>query len=115
MWGGWVLNRRGQVQTQNASLSEAAETVLGYDGHEYEIRRDDNTEGFWLYISRFSRNSSCGGRPLVRGRFYSAAETEAEAATEIFQYVIDHARFWNDQIVITNESYAREQNDWVLA
>ncbi len=106
-----VLNRHGEVQTQNASLREAAQTVLGYDGHEYEIRRGENNKGFWLYVSQFSRNSSCGGRPLVRGCCYSAADTEAEAETEIFQDVIDHASFWDDQTVMTDEAYAREQTE----
>jgi hypothetical protein len=104
-----VLNRHGQVQTQNASLTEAAQTVLGYDGHEYEIRPDENNKGFWLYVSQFSRNSSCGGRPLVRGRCYSAADMGAEAEAEIFQYVIDHADFWDNLTVMTDEAYAREQ------
>ena len=104
-----VLNRHGEVQTQNASLSEAAQTVLDYDGHEYEIRRGENNKGFWLYVSQFSRNSSCGGRPLVRSRCYSAADTEAEAETELFQYVIDHASFWDDLAAMTDEAYAREQ------
>ena len=106
-----VLNRHGEVQTQNASLSEAAQTVLGYDGHEYEIRRGENNKGFWLYVSQFSRNSSCGGRPLVRSCCYPAADTEAEAETEIFQHVINHASFWDGQTVMTDEAYAREQTE----
>jgi hypothetical protein len=39
-----------------------------------------------------------------RGRCYSAADTEAEAETEIFQDVIDHASFWDDQTVMTDEA-----------
>ena len=59
-----VLNRHGEVQTQNASLSEAAQTVLWHDGHDYEFRAD----GDWLelWVTPFSRNSQLGGRPLVR-------------------------------------------------
>ena len=48
-----VLNRHGEVQTQNASLSEAAQTVLWHDGHDYEFRAD----GYWLESTACSR---CG-------------------------------------------------------
>ncbi len=100
-----VLNRHGVIQCEHATLSKAARAVLQYDGHEYDIRRSGVTRGFWLYVSQFSRNSPCGGRPLVR-RHYVVADTEAEAKAKIFHYVIDHAEFWHGLTVLTDEAYA---------
>ena len=100
-----VLNRHGEVQTQNASLSEAAQTVLWHDGHDYEFRAD----GDWLelWVTPFSRNSQLGGRPLVRAADMRAplSSQKEMADDEIFSLVIDHASRWNDCSVMTDDDY----------
>ena len=104
-----VLNRHGDVQVEGASLSEAAQAVLGYDGHEYEIRKDEDGLGYTLWVSQFSRNSALGGRPLVRSAIYSSfnGQSEGDAEAEIFRKVIAHASSWDNQDVMTDESYAK--------
>lgn len=86
-----VYNSIGTPLAQNVDLNEAAETVMLYDGHEYDIRRGD---GEWvLYTSPYSRNSTLysGLRPTGIG---SVADDKTAATAEIYQQVISHADRW---------------------
>jgi hypothetical protein len=67
-------------------LADAADALMTYDGHEWEIREEGGA--FNLYTSQFSRNSPCGGRDLVRSVVSSYAADRAAAETEIFERVI---------------------------
>lgn len=60
-----VLNPQGEVLKSNASAKEAAEVVLGYDGHEWEIRPGHHNIGYTLFVSKFSRNSACYDSRLI--------------------------------------------------
>jgi hypothetical protein len=95
-----VLNHNGDVQAQGVDLEEAAHIVLTYDGHDYEIRRDEDG-GYSLFVSQFSLNSPFGGRPLARCVEYFKDEAE------IHQFVVDHATRWQDQTVMTDDDYAQ--------
>ena len=108
-----VIRQSGEVEIEGASLRDAAEAVLGYDGHEFEFRRD----GDWLelWVSRWSRNSTLGGRPLVRAADMFASlprelsdesPRRALAENEILGFVLDHADRWNGLTVMTDEAYA---------
>jgi hypothetical protein len=95
-----ILNHNGDIQAQGVDLAEAAHIVLTYDGHDYEIRRDEDG-GYSLYVSRFNLNSPSGGRPLVRCFEYFTNEAE------IYQFVVDHASKWQNQTVMTDEDFAQ--------
>jgi hypothetical protein len=95
-----VLNHNGDIQAQGVDLAEAAHIVLTYDGHDYDIRRDEDG-GCSLYVSKFSLNSPSGGGPLVRCVEYFKDEAE------IYQFVVDNATDWRNQMVMTNEDYAQ--------
>lgn len=95
-----VLNHNGDMQAQGVDLAEAAHIVLTYDGHDYDIRRDDDG-GYSLFVSKFSLNSPSGGRQLVRCVEYFKNETE------IYQFVVDNAARWQNQTVMTDEDYAQ--------
>jgi len=99
-----VLNHNGDIQAQGVDLAEAAHIVLTYDGHDYDIRRDEDG-GHALYVSQFSLNSPFGGRPLVRCVDYFKNEAE------IYQFVVDHATNWLNQMVMTDEDYAQMQQE----
>ena len=71
---------------------EAAQEVLGDDGHDYELRLDG--DAFQLFISRGSRNSAGGNRGLTMAYAHkrlirSYAETEEGAWAEIADQVIN--------------------------
>lgn len=115
-----VIRQSGEIEIEGVSLREAAEAVLGYDGHEFEFRRD----GDWLelWVSRWSRNSTLGGRSLVRAADMFASLPRAlsdesprrgEAEGQIFGFVIDHADRWSGLRVMTDEAYAAEQAEIV--
>jgi hypothetical protein len=86
-----VLCPDGSVLRRGLSAVDAAREILGYDGYDYDLRRDRC--GWQLYISRFSRCSPGGNGGMVeaeaRGKLiYSLAETEKEAWEEIARQVI---------------------------
>jgi hypothetical protein len=86
-----ILNHNGDIQAQGVDLAEAAHIVLTYDGHDYDIRRDEDG-GYSLFA---------GGRPLLRCIKYFKNEAE------IYQFVVDHATNWQNQTVMTDEDYAQ--------
>lgn len=67
-------------------LADAANAMMTYDGHEWDIREEDGA--YSLYTSQFSRNGPCGGRDLVRSVVFSYAADRATAEVEIFKRVI---------------------------
>lgn len=81
-----ISRANGSPLVLNVSTRDAAQTILTYDGHDYELRR----AGDWieLYVSQFSRNSPCGGRPLIRSTIAGASEDE------IYTKVVEHADYW---------------------
>lgn len=87
------------------SAVEAMHDVLTHDGHDYEIRlRDDG--GYDLFVTQFSRNSTLGGRPMVKSVISSYEADEAAATLEIAQKVI--TADWNHSPdVYTDEQYAQ--------
>ncbi len=108
-----VLNRNGEVIVEGASLTEAAREVLYYDGHDFEFRRRDGWLDLW--VTPFSRNSTLGGRPMVRAADMFApmpremsdeSPRRAEAEQEIYRMVIDHSDRWNGLDAMTDEQYA---------
>lgn len=88
-----VFNRHGSLQGSGLDLESAAKAVLNYDGHDYEIRAENN--GFRLWVSSFSRNSSCFNG-LKKSVIVSFKASQAEAEAEIQQGVIDNAEWFNN-------------------
>lgn len=79
-----VYNPSGGMEAEpGQSLADAANALMTYDGHDWEIREEG--DAFNLYTSR---NSPCGGRDLVRSVVSSYAADRATAETEIFERVI---------------------------
>lgn len=84
----------GTEYGRGLSAVEAAHIVLGHDGHDYELRSDDEYPGcYQLFVSRLSRNASGGnfglteawsGRKLIR----AYADNEAAAWEKIAAQVI---------------------------
>ena len=89
-----VLNNQGEVQERGCTVAEAAQTVMGYDGHSFEIRPASDGKGFDLWTSQFSRNSPAGGRPLVKSVIFSLIEDRTSAEAKIYGEVIKHADMW---------------------
>lgn len=89
-----ALNVNGEIQERDCTTADAASIVMSYDGHEWDIRPLDDGEGFALWASQFSRNSTAGGKPLVKSVIYSLKTDRAEAEADIFQQVCDHADWW---------------------
>ena len=92
-----VLNRHGTVQGRGLSARDAADLILSYDGHQYEVRRD----GDWceLWVSQFSQNSTLGGRPLVKSVVFGKDEDA------IWQSVLTHADKWDGQTCMTDADH----------
>lgn len=98
-----VIDRHGTVRRSCETIADAASEVLGYDGHQYEIREEDGL--FRLYVSQFSRNSTAfnGLRPSV---FMSFLADRDAAEAEIFEAVVARASYFNGQDVMDAADYA---------
>lgn len=94
-----VLNRHGDVQDRGLTAAQAANLILTYDGHQYEVRRSDDGKWFDLWVSQFSRNSTLGGRPLVKSVIFGTTEDE------IWSGVITHAEGWDNQSCMLDSDY----------
>lgn len=100
-----VLNNQGEVQERGCTVAEAAQTVMGDDGHEYEIRPASDGNGFDLWTSQFSRNSPAGGRPLVKSVIFSLIEDRASAEAKIYGEVIKRADWWKGCTVMLDADF----------
>lgn len=94
--------------TSGLDLIEAADMLLGNDGHQHELRQDD--DGGWsLWISQFSRNSTLGGRPLVKSTIYTLETNEELAARDIAEKVIGSGHWETSGLrCMTDEQHAAE-------
>lgn len=82
-----VYNPNSDTEAESGlCLADAANKMMTYDGHEWEIREEG--DAFNLYTSQFSRCSPCGGGELARSVVYSYAANRDAAETEIFERVI---------------------------
>ena len=94
-----VLDRHGEVQERGLTAAQAAELILSYDGHQHEVRRSDDGKWLELWVSPFSRNSTLGGRPLVKSVIFGSTEDE------IWQSVVHHAEHWDSQSCMSDADY----------
>lgn len=93
-----VTTRHGDVQGRGLSAKEAADMILTYDGHLYEIR--PGSHGLMdLWVSRHSQNSTIGARPLIKSVIFGTTEDE------IWQNVITHADYWHGQSCLFDTDY----------
>ncbi|HEX5228759.1 MAG TPA: hypothetical protein VFW44_13665 [Bryobacteraceae bacterium] len=88
------------------TAAEAAQEILGHDGHDYELRRDG--EAFQLFVSRGSRNANGGNRGLTEAYSHSRlirsyAATEAAAWEEIADQVI-HAGWESVPVQVVSDA-----------
>jgi hypothetical protein len=100
-----VLDHDGEARLQNKTLEGAAQSVMNYDGHEYEIRKNDGR--FELFTSTYSRNSTAYNG-LARSVISSNHTEVALAEADIYRQVIRNAGWWHNQRVLTDADYAAE-------
>lgn len=94
------------IFTSGLSLADAANTVLTDDGFEWEIRPDADGEGFRLWASNASRNSTAY-KGLRQSTTWSLASDRETAETEIFGKVIATGPGRsNGMEVVTDERFA---------
>lgn len=104
-----VLNCNGEFLYGGCTAADAAHAVMTYNGHEYEIRRAEDGNGWELWTTKFSRNSTCY-RGLSKSTLYSVESDEAKASAEIYAKVIRHAigdsNWWEGLDVVNDADYA---------
>lgn len=97
-----ILNSNsGEIEQRGATVAEAAQALLGYDGHEWEIRKSET--GHDLYVSRYSRSSTAFDG-LHKSTIYSLDDDPANAEDDIFARVI-RSGHWTRPEVMTDASY----------
>lgn len=96
--------------TSGLTAIEAARELLGYDGHEFEIRRAKGG-GHELWVSKFSRNSACFNG-LTRSVIFSISDDPDGAEEDISQRVIKSGFWESDNIsVMTDEAFSAMQEN----
>lgn len=100
----YTIYGRGKIDS-GLTATEAAEVLLTDDGYRYEIRRD--RDGWRLYVSQHSRNSTLGDRPLVGATIWSSEAAEDAAWEDIADKVIQGGLWEKDDLqCLTDEAYA---------
>lgn len=94
----------GDVIANGLTAVEAMQEILADDGHKYEIRPEADGDGFRLWVSSFSRNSTAWNG-LTKSVIFSLAADEATAEQEIAEAVIA-ARWPRKPEAMTDEAYA---------
>lgn len=94
----------GEPIATGCSAYEAMVEILTDDGHEWEIRPEADGEGYRLWTTTYSRNSTAYSG-LTQSVVYSLQADEAAATQEIAGKVINAA--WpRKPEAITDERYA---------
>lgn len=101
----YTISDHGQI-TNGLSAVDAADILLTDDGYEYEMRQDADG-GYTLYTLPYSRNSSLGGRPMVRSVIYTLETDEDLAARDIAEAVIRSGHWEKGELnCMTDEAHA---------
>mgnify|MGYP006919628563 CR=1 FL=1 len=108
-----VLDAAGSIEDSDLTIDAAARCVMSYDGHDFAIEPAADGRGFDLFVTEFSRNSTLGGRPMVKSRIFSLADTREAAEADIFKQVIDHADWWKGMEVLTDADYAEREAEFM--
>lgn len=99
-----VIDNNGDVIDSACTAIEAMGVILTDDGHEFEIRPEADGDGFRLWTSPHSRNSTAYSG-LTKSVVYSLAADEAQAEQEIAEKVI--AATWpRKPEAMTDEAHA---------
>lgn len=94
----------GDVIDTACTAVEAMDIILTDDGHEWEIRPEADGEGYRLWTSTYSRNSTAYSG-LTQSVIYSLAMDAEKAEQEIAEKVINAA--WpRKPEAMTDERYA---------
>ncbi len=101
-----VTDPSNGVRGRGLTAVEAAQEILGHDGHDYELL--DAAGGFQLFVSRGSSNSFAGNGGLTAalingGSVRSIAPSAAEAWAEIAPRILSAS--WNRLQVVTDTEY----------
>lgn len=102
-----IENSSGEAHAV-ASVRDAAVMILGDDGHDFEIRADEDGDGFSMWQSRLGGGGRKGG--MVRLLLGSAAPTEAEAEAEIYAEVVRQSERYGFT-VLTEVEYEQVQRE----
>lgn len=99
-----VIDHNGDVLDSGLTTTQAMHAILTDDGHQYEIRPEEDGDGFRLWTSTYSRNSTAWSG-LKESVVYSLKTDADEAELEIAEKVI--AAGWpRKPEAMTDESHA---------
>jgi hypothetical protein len=93
-----VFDTDGTVIARHLSAEAAVITALTHGGRTFDIRRDENGQGFALWMSKEPGN-------LVKSEIGSSATGAARAREEIFSGVIAASGSWQGPTIIDDATY----------
>lgn len=94
-----VFDTDGTVIARHLSAEAAVMTVLTHGGRTFDIRRDENGQGFALWMPQET------GVSLVKSEIASSATDAALARDEIFSSVIAASGSWQGPTIIDDATY----------
>jgi hypothetical protein len=110
-----LIDTQDNVTDRGLSLVDAAREILTYDGHDYEVRLE-NDGWYYLFGSTGSRNSQSGlgkfNQSYCNGRILmEQASSEAEAF-EKFAAKIIHNDWVRTPTAMTDADYDKQEADF---
>lgn len=76
-----------EIIGRHMSAEQAMDELLSHDGYAWQIRRENDGEGWRLWHSDGSANSTRGARHMVKTVAFSLKDNEAAATREIAEQV----------------------------
>lgn len=104
-----VIDQNGSVIDSSLTAVEAMGVILTDDGHEWDIRAEEDGEGFRLWVSSHSRNSTAWNG-IGKSVIYSLEMDREKAKQEIAERVIA-ARWPRMPEAMTDEQHAAMMAD----
>ena len=93
-----VVDPVGTPLARGISARDAAAEILSYDGAHYDVRPEDDGDGYVLFVGR-------RGFPLARTRYFSLAADRDLGEAEIFAEVVASTDFGAE--ALTDEAFDR--------
>lgn len=102
-----VIRPSGSIDADGLDLISAVQWLLGYDGHDFELRPHVNDGAYALFVSRMSHNSGGGNGGMVRADIPPAfAQNEEDAWPIIAAAVLRAHHRWKGCEIMTDAEYA---------
>ena len=110
-----LIDPQDTVMDRGISLTSAASDILTYDGHGYEVRRE-NDGWYYLFVSTGSRNSQAGlgkfNQAYCNGKMLMEQATSETEAFEKFAAKVINNDWSRTPTAMTDADYNKQEAEF---